>query len=134
MGMFTDKLSFKPQLRVINDDQIDQIHMATLEVLERTGVKITHARALELLAGGGARVDGNRVRFPAWMVEDAIRKAPSRLVLGNRTGERTVFLERDKSYFFLLRDPPTVIADIIGCHRGNRPETYFLLPAAERPT
>jgi trimethylamine--corrinoid protein Co-methyltransferase len=33
------------------------------------------------------------------MVEEAIRKAPHRLVLGKRTGERTVILEGDKSYF-----------------------------------
>ena len=99
MGIATDQLYFKPQLRVINDDQIAQIHMATLEVLERTGVKITHPRGLEILAGGGARIQGDRVRFPAWMVEDALRKAPPRFVLGKRTGERTVFLERDKSYF-----------------------------------
>lgn len=97
--MNTDELYFKPKLRVINDEQIEQIHMATLEVLERTGVKMTHQRGLELFAGAGARVEGDRVRIPAWMVEDAIRKAPSRLVLGKRTGERTVFLERDKSFF-----------------------------------
>ena len=99
MGVITEDLNFKPRLRVINDDQIAQLHTATLEVLERTGVKMTHPRALEILAGGGARVDGNRVRFPAWMVEDALRKAPPRLVLAKRTGERTVFLERDRSFF-----------------------------------
>ena len=99
MGMNSDELYFKPKLQVINDEQIEQIHLATLEVLEHTGVKITHRRGLELLAGAGARVEGDRVRIPAWMVEDAIRKAPSRLVLGKRSGERTVFLERDKSFF-----------------------------------
>lgn len=99
MGMTTDELAFKPRLKVVNEDQIAQIHMATLDVLERTGVKITHPKALEILAGAGARVDGNRVKIPAWMVEDAIRKAPSRMVLAKRTGERTVFLERDKSFF-----------------------------------
>jgi trimethylamine--corrinoid protein Co-methyltransferase len=72
-------LHFKPKLQVINDDQIRHIHIATLEVLERTGVKMTHPRGLELLDGAGARVDGDRVRIPAWMVEDAIRKAPSRV-------------------------------------------------------
>ncbi|MCG8619695.1 MAG: trimethylamine methyltransferase family protein [Desulfobacterales bacterium] len=99
MGMYTDELYFKPQLKVINDDQIAQLHMATLEVLERTGIKITHPEALELLASAGARVNGDRVKIPAWMVEDAIRKAPSRIVLGKRTGERSVVLERDKSFF-----------------------------------
>ena len=99
MDIKLPELHFKPNLRVINDDQIAHIHMATLEVLERTGVKMTHPRALALLDGAGARVDGDRVRIPAWMVEDAIRQAPSRVVLGNRRGERCVFLEGDKSWF-----------------------------------
>ena len=90
---------FKPKLKVISDDQIKHIHNATLEVLERTGVKMTHPRGLELLDGAGAKVEGDRVRIPAWVVEDAIRKAPSRIVLGKRNGERFVFLEEDKSWF-----------------------------------
>jgi trimethylamine--corrinoid protein Co-methyltransferase len=99
MDLNRPELNFKPKLRVINDDQIARIHMATLEVLERTGVKMTHPRGVEMLAGAGARVDGNRVRIPSWMVEDAIRRAPSRVVLGNRNGERSVFLEGDNSWF-----------------------------------
>ncbi|MGD9180890.1 MAG: trimethylamine methyltransferase family protein [Desulfobacterales bacterium] len=99
MNMQIPELHFQPKLQVINDDQIRHIHVATLEVLERTGVKMTHPRGLELLDGAGARVAGDRVRIPAWMVEDAIRKAPSRVVLGNRNGERCVFLEEDKSWF-----------------------------------
>jgi len=99
MGMTTDELYFKPRLVVVDDEQIARIHTATLDVLERTGVKITHPKALEILAGAGARVSGDRVGIPGWLVEEAIRKAPSRIVLANRTGERTVFLERDKSFF-----------------------------------
>jgi trimethylamine--corrinoid protein Co-methyltransferase len=99
MHLQQPELYFKPKLQVINDDQIKQIHMATLEVLERTGIKMTHPRGLELLDGAGAKVDGDRVRIPAWLVEDAIRKAPSRVVLGKRDGERSVVLEGDKSWF-----------------------------------
>jgi len=57
---------------MLDAGQIEQIYMATLNVLEHTGVQITHPRALELLHSAGARVDGDRVRIPAWMVEDAI--------------------------------------------------------------
>jgi len=70
--VFSPELNFKPKARVIGAEQIEQIHMATLEVLEHTGVQITHPRALDLLHSAGARVDGDRVRIPAWMVEDAI--------------------------------------------------------------
>lgn len=97
--MIYPEINFKPRVQVINDDQIAQIHCATLEILERTGVQMANPKALELLDGAGARVIGNRVRFPAWMVEDAIQKAPSRVVLGKRNGERSVFLEADKYWF-----------------------------------
>jgi trimethylamine--corrinoid protein Co-methyltransferase len=86
-------------MSVLSEDQIERIHQATLEVLERTGVQVTHPRALELLDGAGARVEGDRVHIPSWMVEDAIRRAPPRIVLGNRAGERKVFLEGDKVWF-----------------------------------
>jgi trimethylamine--corrinoid protein Co-methyltransferase len=99
MMMQQPQLYFKPKLQVINDDQIKQIHMAALEVLERTGVKMTHPRGLEVFDGAGARVQGDRVRIPAWLVEDAIRQAPSRVVLGNRNGQRAVILEGDTSWF-----------------------------------
>ncbi|MFZ0133805.1 MAG: trimethylamine methyltransferase family protein [Desulfobacterales bacterium] len=99
MGMTSDELYFKPRLQVINEAQIAQLHEATLDVLQRTGVKITHTRALEILSAAGARINGDRVKIPGWLVEDAIRKAPSRIVLGTRTGKRTVFLELDKSFF-----------------------------------
>ena len=76
-------LSFKPKVKVIDERQIQHIHMATLEVLERTGVVFNDHRALELLDGAGARVDGDRVRIPAWLVEDSIRQAPQT----NRSGQ-----------------------------------------------
>lgn len=97
--MFTPAIKFRPQLKVINDYQIQQIHQATLEVLERTGIEIAHQQALEILHGAGARVDGTRVRIPSWLVDDALQKAPRRVILGDRHGERKVFLEGDKSWY-----------------------------------
>ncbi|GAB4262747.1 MAG: glycine betaine--corrinoid protein methyltransferase [Deferrisomatales bacterium] len=97
--MIYPELRYRPRLRVLTETQVEQIHSATLEVLERTGVTLTHPRGREILAGAGARIQGDRVRIPAWMVEDAIRTAPPRVVLGNRRGERSVVLEGDKVWF-----------------------------------
>jgi trimethylamine--corrinoid protein Co-methyltransferase len=97
--MVYPELRFKPRLSVLSQEQIGQIHSATLELLERTGVLITHPRALELLHGAGARIEADRAHLPAWLVEDAIRTAPSRVVLGRRDGTRSVFLEEDKVWF-----------------------------------
>lgn len=97
--MIYPQLTHQPRLRILTEKQVEQIHSATLEVLERTGVRLTHPRAREILSGAGARIDGDRVRYPAWMVEEAIRRAPSRVVLGKRGGERSIVLEADKHYF-----------------------------------
>jgi trimethylamine--corrinoid protein Co-methyltransferase len=99
MAITRPKLNFRPKLNVLDIEQKREIHLAALEVLERTGVKMTHPKALEILSGAGAKVLGDRVRIPSWLVEEAIRKAPSRLTLGNRNNERSVFLEGDRSYF-----------------------------------
>ena len=92
-------LKLKPRLNVLRSEQMEDIHTGVLEVLERTGVKVTHPRTLEVLDGAGARIDGDHVRIPDWMVKDALSKAPSRLVIGNRNGERSVVLERNRSWF-----------------------------------
>lgn len=89
----------KPRLNVLHPEDIEEVYSATMEVLERTGVKVSHPRTLELLDGAGARVDNDLVRIPDWMVKDALRKAPSRIVLGKRNGERSVKLEGNRSWF-----------------------------------
>jgi trimethylamine--corrinoid protein Co-methyltransferase len=91
--MIFPDLNFKPRSHVLSDEQLEQIHFASLEILERIGVQITNKKALEILHGAGARVIDNRVYIPSWLVEHAIETAPPRVVLGNRKGNRVVFLE-----------------------------------------
>ena len=42
------ELHSRPTLNVLSQDQIEQIHLATMEVLERTGVRISHLKAVSL--------------------------------------------------------------------------------------
>ena len=65
-----------PYMRILSDDQIEAIHLAGCEILERTGSKILNKKAQELLHGFGAHVGPNDiVRIPSWLVNDAIRSA-----------------------------------------------------------
>lgn len=61
-----------------------QIHMATLEILERTGVDVHDQTAREILAAGGAGTDNLRVRVPEYMVTRALGTAPERITLYDR--------------------------------------------------
>ena len=70
----------------MGESECREIHLATLEVLERVGVDVHDEKAREILAGGGAAVDGIRVRIPEYMVEDALRRAPRRMTIYDRSG------------------------------------------------
>ncbi len=61
-------------LKVINDKQIDFLHSSILEVLEKTGLKISGDFLLKTLADYGCRVDfkENRVWFKSELVEKQI--------------------------------------------------------------
>ncbi len=61
-----------------------KIHMATLEILERTGVDVHDETARNLLVEGGAAADGIRVRIPEHMVTRALSTVPERITLYDR--------------------------------------------------
>ena len=54
------------QYRVLGDDQIEDIHQATLKVLEEVGIRVEHKPALEVFSGNGCDVDFNKkiVKIP----------------------------------------------------------------------
>ncbi len=64
----------------------EKIHVASLEVLKRTGIDVHDDTARDLLVKGGATADGIRVRIPEYMVERALALTPKRLTLYDRNG------------------------------------------------
>jgi trimethylamine--corrinoid protein Co-methyltransferase len=67
--------------------QVEQIHDASMQILQKVGVDFHYPPALEVLKKGGARVDGERVFFPAQLVEAQIRKAPAEFTLYARNSD-----------------------------------------------
>ncbi|KUO48992.1 MAG: hypothetical protein APF76_10190 [Desulfitibacter sp. BRH_c19] len=113
------KTNHTPKLSFISDEQLYEIHMATMEVLERVGVKVSHEKAKEMLRQAGAYVKGDLVKIPAVMVESALRTAPKRVVLCNRSGERKLFLEKNNTYYGLGSDLPWTIDINTGERRSS---------------
>jgi trimethylamine--corrinoid protein Co-methyltransferase len=71
--------------------QCEQIHLASLEVLRRTGVRVHEEEALALLKNAGAYIsDDNLVKMPASLVEWALKQAPSRIGLCARGTDQVV--------------------------------------------
>ncbi|MCP4691230.1 MAG: Trimethylamine methyltransferase MttB, partial [Desulfobacterales bacterium] len=44
-------------LRAFSRDELDSIHYATLQILQRTGIKVFNEKALDVFDGGGAKVE-----------------------------------------------------------------------------
>ncbi len=84
----------------LNDEQFQQIHAASLEVLERIGVRVYHQEAIDLLKKAGANIeDGSLARIPSRLVEAALQTAPQRVTLYNRGGEPAMPLEGEACFF-----------------------------------
>ncbi len=103
------------RLDVLSEADIDHIHLATLEVLERTGLFVEDDEPLDLFADGGCRVDrGSRtVRIPPHIVEDAVAACPPAVHLCGRDPADDVVLEAGSVHFsnfdegIMLVDPRT---------------------------
>ncbi len=97
--------------RLLSDSQFEQIHLASLEILRRTGVRVYDAEALELLAAAGWRGDRRRPRQDSRPRSSRrpCSTAPSRIVLCSRTGEPAMYLEAHRSYFGTGSDLPNTL-------------------------
>lgn len=94
-----------PSYRLLTEDQIREIHLATLEVLETVGVRVAHQEAIGMLRDAGCRiVDGDTARIPNWLVEESILSAPSRITIYNRKGQEAMRLEGRNSYYGMGTD------------------------------
>lgn len=79
--------------KTLTYEQVKQIHAASLAILARTGVQVEEPDALRLFRNAGADVNGDRVRLSQSIIEDALDKAPSRIVLAGRDPKDDLILE-----------------------------------------
>ncbi len=88
-------------LNILNDDELNSIHLATLEVMQKTGIFIDNQEARQRLGDAGCDVDAETkvVKFMPYLVEDGIRSAPSTFVACGRNPEDDVSLEDNRVYF-----------------------------------
>jgi len=106
-------------LSSFTDDELYDIHLATLEVLEKTGIYIETDEALNVFGGAGAEVDRKNkiVKIPPYMVEDAIRSAPSQIRLAGRDPNHDKVLQARRVHFTNFSEGIEVIDPFSGNRR-----------------
>lgn len=77
-------------IRFLSREEMERIHQTALHILNHTGMKVDHVKALEYLrqAGCPVNMDTRQVRFPEAVVESAIRKMRSNFADPNRWPKR----------------------------------------------
>jgi trimethylamine--corrinoid protein Co-methyltransferase len=88
-------------IKVLTDSQVEAIHRATLNVLERTGIRFESVRALNVLKQRGCKVDNETkiARIPPSLVEECIRMTPSSFAVKARDPKNDLCFGGNTLYF-----------------------------------
>ncbi len=89
------------KLEVLSAAQLSDIKSATLHILEHVGVRFPSARALQIFAAHGARVNTETqvVYLPPDLVSQAMSHAPRSYTLSGRAAGTDLILDGSASYF-----------------------------------
>lgn len=88
-------------LDILTGDELEDIHLATLELLQKTGIFVENGEALEMFENAGAQVDRQTkmVKIPPHLVDECIRSAPSRVTLYGRNPKHDLELDTTRVHF-----------------------------------
>lgn len=80
--------------KVLSDQEIVQIHEASINILETSGILVYSKKALDLLNSKGAIVDYDKklVRIPRKIVESCLKSVPKMIDLYDRNGNKYLTL------------------------------------------
>jgi trimethylamine--corrinoid protein Co-methyltransferase len=88
------------RLRILSDEQLEQLRTATLEILQEVGIHCPSQRALAIYAEYGAQVDveSQIVKLPPDVVLEAMSHAPRFYTMGARSPAHDLKLDGTATY------------------------------------
>jgi trimethylamine---corrinoid protein Co-methyltransferase len=115
------KNPYRP-LEVLDEDQLEAIHQASMRILEEFGLEILSDAALDRFAAAGADVDRGtrRVRLDRHFVLEQVAKAPKRFTLHARNSAHDIEIGAGHVNFCLVSSAPNC-SDL---DRGRRPGNF----------
>jgi len=81
--------------KILSEQEVQKLHSAALNILNTIGLRIDSEKARKMLAEAGAKVNHETmiVRFPPNLVDEAMQKAPQRVIYGARNPKYDLVLE-----------------------------------------
>jgi len=101
----------KPRTTFLSQEEIEAIHNASLQVLEKTGIKVMSKPALDILKKAGAKVDyeTGHASLHRNLVEEALNIAPKTITYGARNPKYDFVLNKQEPHFSADGDPPFIL-------------------------
>jgi trimethylamine--corrinoid protein Co-methyltransferase len=100
-------------IKILSKKELRDIHVATIEVLEKVGMKSDSQTILDVFSKAGANVDNKEklVKIPRYLVEEALKKAPNHIILCGRNPKNDILLEGSRVHFGMGGTPVPYIRD-----------------------
>ncbi|MGA0843545.1 MAG: trimethylamine methyltransferase family protein [Arenicellales bacterium] len=110
-----------PPIGPLTEEQVEEIHEASLVILRDAGIEVMSRTVRERFAREGARVDHDRgiVQVDPDLVLALVGKAPSEITLTPRNPKHTLHLGGNRIYFGMVSGPPNVHDRVNGRRAGN---------------
>lgn len=110
-----------PPMQPLSADQVETIHEASLDVIEREGLEVNGDAALSYYEKAGAEVDraSETVRMDRNLVMELIAKAPGPFTLTPRNPDHAIEIGGDHINFGLVSGAPNVHDAVRGRRAGN---------------
>jgi len=90
-----------PLYQLLSQEDLATIDRTGRQILEEVGLKITDAKHLDMLKAAGVEIDADNqlVRFPQNLLDDLIKRAPSRFTLYSRDRKNDLPMGEGKVHF-----------------------------------
>lgn len=118
---------YNQRYQILNQNQIEMIHENSLRILENIGVVIHYERAKEVLKKAGCTVDGDTIKFPRKLVEDAIKSSPAEFTIYARDPKKNVLMSTETTNYAGPNCPPFVTDLERGRRNGTKEDFCNLI-------
>jgi trimethylamine--corrinoid protein Co-methyltransferase len=120
--------NFMPPVQMLRTEQVEQLHDASMRILEDIGVVFMDAEALSLWEGAGATVDRSRqlVRVDRALLLSLVDKAPATFTLRARNPARSLPMGGNNTVFSVTSGVPFVSDLERGRRDGSVPTLHEL--------
>lgn len=92
-------------INLFSDGDLEQIHQGALEVLQKTGIYVQSEKARKIFGDAGAIVEGEIVKIPEFLINEAIRTSPGNVLYGGREPEYDCMVQPGRVHFLPVGQP-----------------------------